>query len=168
MGNEHESEAQLENHLIRRLSAIGYQTITIKDENSLVTHFRDILNQRNADNLNGVPLTDAEFERVENELIGSKSIYEIAQLLRGSDIQPYGKIEIQRDDNTQLFLNFFDGRNWENNIFEVTHQITIPSKYQNRYDVTILINGMPIVQIELKRTWRGLYGSLSSNYSVSQ
>jgi type I restriction enzyme R subunit len=151
MGNEHESEAQLENHLIRRLSAIGYQTITIKDENSLVTHFRDILNQRNADNLNGVPLTDAEFERVENELIGSKSIYEIAQLLRGSDIQPYGKIEIQRDDNTQLFLNFFDGRNWENNIFEVTHQITIPSKYQNRYDVTILINGMPIVQIELKR-----------------
>lgn len=151
MAINHESEAQLENHLIQKLNEIGYKSVTIKDEDTLINHFREVLNERNQNNLNGAPLSDSEFHRVENELIGSKTIYDIAQLLRGSDIQPYGKIEIQRDDNSKLFLNFFDGRDWENNLFEVTHQITIPSKYENRYDVTILINGMPIVQIELKR-----------------
>lgn len=48
-------------------------------------------------------------------------------------------------------LNSFDSKNWHNNIFQVTNQVTMESKYVNRYDVTILINGLPMVQIELKR-----------------
>lgn len=151
MGEGYESEAQLEKHFMQRLNGIGYQTVNINDEAGLVQHFRNILNKRNEANLKGTNLTDAEFRRVLHELVGTKTIFQMAQLLRGSDIQPYGKISIQRDDNSQLYLNFFDGHNWENNTYEVAHQITIEGKHENRYDVTILINGLPLSQIELKK-----------------
>jgi len=151
MANDYESEEQLENKFIRRLNAIGYKTVNIRDENSLILHFREVLNQRNSKNLNGEALTDSEFNRVINEMVGSRTLYEIAEELRGSDVQPYGKINIQRDDNSTLYLEIFDGHDWENNIYEVTHQITIMGAHENRYDVTVLINGLPVVQVELKR-----------------
>ena len=125
MANDYESEEQLEIKFIRRLNAIGYKTVNIRDENSLILHFREVLNQRNSKNLNGEALTDSEFNRVINEMVGSRTLYEIAEELRGSDVQPYGKINIQRDDNSTLYLEIFDGHDWENNIYEVTHQITI-------------------------------------------
>lgn len=151
MVQEYESEAQLENQFMKRLNAVGYKTVVIRDEQALLNHFRDILNHRNVKNLDSKPLTDTEFSQVLNEMVGSRSLYEIAELLRGSDVQPYGKIAIQRDDNSQVYLEFFDGHDWTNNTYEVTHQITINGKYENRYDVTVLINGLPIVQVELKR-----------------
>lgn len=151
MVQEYESEAQLENQFMKRLNAVGYKTVVIRDEQALLNHFRDILNHRNIKNLDSKPLTDTEFSQVLNEMVGSRSLYEIAELLRGSDVQPYGKIAIQRDDNSQVYLEFFDGHDWTNNTYEVTHQITINGKYENRYDVTVLINGLPIVQVELKR-----------------
>ncbi|WP_137596702.1 type I restriction endonuclease subunit R [Paucilactobacillus kaifaensis] len=151
MASGYESELQLENQFMKRLNAIGYKTVVIRDEEALLSHFRELLNQNNSENLNGNPLTDTEFHQVLNEMVGSRSLYEIAELLRGSDVQPYGKIVIQRDDNSQVYLQFFDGHDWKNNVYEVTHQVTINGKHENRYDVTILINGLPIVQIELKR-----------------
>ncbi|KRM30690.1 hsdR protein [Agrilactobacillus composti DSM 18527 = JCM 14202] len=152
MADQYQSEAQLEDHLIKKLQTQGYQYIAIPDETALLNHFRDILNQRNQARLKGRNLSDREFKAVFNELIGSKTHYQVAQLLRGSDTQPYGKIVIQRDDNTNLYLEFFDGVKPENNIFEVTHQMTITSgKHENRYDVLILLNGLPVTQIELKR-----------------
>lgn len=59
-----------------------------------------------------------------------------------------------RDDGTVKYIEFLDVINWCQNLFQVTHQITQEGKYKNRYDVTLLINGFPLVQIELKR--RGL------------
>ncbi|GAW98728.1 type I restriction endonuclease subunit R [Secundilactobacillus mixtipabuli] len=151
MTREYQSEAELEDQLMKRLNALGYQTIQLHDEKAVISHFRDVLNQRNRDRLKGKVLTDTEFIRALNELTGSKTIYQMAQLLRGSDYQPHGKIVITRDDNSELYLEFFDGINFENNTFEIAHQITVNAKYTNRYDVTILINGLPVVQIELKR-----------------
>ncbi|WP_304057099.1 type I restriction endonuclease subunit R [Levilactobacillus namurensis] len=157
MANDYQSEAQLEDQFMKRLNALGYQTVKLPDEAAVLAHFREVLIQRNAKNLTNPqthalePLTDKEFHRVLNELVGSRTIYEIGQLLRGSDVQPQGKISIVRDDNSEVYLNIFDGRDAENNQYEVAHQITIPSRYENRYDVTILINGLPLVQIELKR-----------------
>ncbi len=152
MPNNYQSEAELESSFMKRLNALGYQTVKINNDQQLEQHFRNILNQRNQDNLNGTPLTDKEFQRIVNEMVGSRTIYQIGQLLRGSDIQPDGKIAIQRDDNSPLYLNLFDGKSWKNNTYEIAHQITVNGKeYENRYDVTILINGLPVVSVELKR-----------------
>ncbi|GAX07143.1 type I restriction-modification system restriction subunit R [Secundilactobacillus pentosiphilus] len=151
MTREYQSEAELEDQLMKRLNALGYKTIKLQDEKAVIAHFRDVLNERNRDRLKGKVLTDTEFTRALNELTGSKTIYQMAQLLRGSDYQPKGKIVITRDDNSEVYLEFFDGTNFEQNKFEVAHQITVNAKYTNRYDVTILINGLPIVQVELKR-----------------
>lgn len=157
MANDYESEAQLEDQFMKRLNGLGYQTVSLPDEAAVIAHFRQLLNERNHQNLSNAathefnPLSEAEFKRVLNELVGSRTIYEIGQLLRGSDVQPYGKIVITRDDNSDVYLEIFDGRDFEKNIFEVAHQITIPAQYENRYDVTVLINGLPVVQIELKR-----------------
>lgn len=151
MPAEYQSEAELESQFMRRLNALGYKTIQVSNEAQLMQHFREILDARNQERLQDHPLTDSEFKRALNAIVGSKSVYEIAQILRGTDIQPYGKIVIERDDGSEIYLEIFDGKNFENNVFEVTHQITIEGKHENRYDVTVLINGMPVVQIELKK-----------------
>lgn len=157
MANDYQSEAALEEQFMKRLNALGYQTVKLPDEAAVVAHFREVLNDRNRKNLTPTgatephPLSDAEFTRVLNALVGSRTIYEIGQLLRGSDTQPYGKINIQRDDNSELYLEIFNGHEFTANQYEVAHQITVPGKYTNRYDVTILINGLPLVQVELKR-----------------
>lgn len=151
MGNDYQSEAQLEESLLRRLQSVGYRQVAIPDEATLYAHFREILNQRNADRLKGTPLSDKEFQRALNQMIGSRSFFEIAQILRGNDTQPTGKVTIQRDDNSPLYLEFFDGRTWSANVWEVTHQLTVEGVHENRYDVIILVNGLPLVQIELKR-----------------
>ena len=78
MSNDYESEEQLEIKFIRRLNAIGYKTVNIRDENSLILHFREVLNQRNSKNLNGEALTDSEFKRLINEMLSSRTLYEIA------------------------------------------------------------------------------------------
>ncbi len=64
------------------------------------------------------------------------------------------KQHIVRDNGDNLYFEFINTEHWCQNQFQVTHQVTIDGKYKNRYDVTLLINGLPMVQIELKR--RGL------------
>ena len=59
---------------------------------------------------------------------------------------------LKRDDDTDLYLNFMNLKQWCQNKFQVTNQISVKDKYKSRYDVTILINGLPLVQIELKRS----------------
>ena len=61
---------------------------------------------------------------------------------------------LEREDGSEIYLEFFDCLHWCKNRFQVTAQTTVVGKYTNRYDVTVLINGLPVVQIELKR--RGL------------
>lgn len=152
MSSGHQSEYDLENKLIQKLNAIGYKSVKLPDVESMVAHFRQVMNEYNAEALKGTPLSDDEFKRVQNELRRSQGIFETGKLLRGTDTSPYGRVAITRDDNTPLTIYFFDGKDWNNNIFEVTHQITnSDGLHENRYDVTILINGLPVTQIELKR-----------------
>lgn len=89
------------------------------------------------------PLSDKEFERLMIKISG-KGVFQSAKELR--QLQ-----DIQRDDGTIAYIELFNSREWCQNIFQVTHQTTIEGKYTNRYDVTLLINGLPLVQIELKR-----------------
>ncbi|HHD2754052.1 TPA: type I restriction endonuclease subunit R [Clostridium perfringens] len=139
----YQSEHELEELLINQLVEQGYTRVTIPDEAALESNFRNVLFEFNKDKLEGVAFTDKEFERILIHL-KKKSIFNSAKLFRD-------KFILEREDGTKVYIEFFDSKNWHNNIFQVTNQVTMESKYVNRYDVTILINGLPMVQIELKR-----------------
>ena len=87
-----------------------------------------------------------EFERL-LLLVNGKSVYQSAKNLRD-------KIILTRDDNSQVYLKLIDTKNCENNIYQISNQITVKDKYTNRYDVTILINGLPLVHDRIKKTWQ--------------
>ena len=63
-------------------------------------------------------------------------------------------MQLTKDDDTSVYIEFINQDNWDKNHFQVTNQVTMEGVYKTRYDVTILINGLPLVQMELKR--RGL------------
>lgn len=142
----YQSEAQLEKNMIKQLIHQGYEEIVINDYDSLIENFKLQLNRFNEIKLEGQPLTEAEFSRFITSIEG-KSIFETAKILRDKQV-------FQRDDGTEVYLELFNTREWCKNIFQVTHQTMVEGKYKNRYDVTLLVNGLPLVQVELKR--RGL------------
>lgn len=142
----YQSEAQLEEQLINQLVKQGYERVIINDEDDLIRNFRQQLNKYNANRLNNRPLSDKEFERILLQISG-KSVFQSAKILRDKQV-------LIRDDGTEVYIELFNTKEWCKNIFQVTNQTTVQGKYKNRYDVTLLINGLPLVQIELKR--RGL------------
>lgn len=142
----YQSEAQLENKLINLLEDDGYNRVYIKDEEDLIGNFREQVNIFNMKNLDNKPLTDSEFERFLTQING-KSIFQSAKILRM-------KQELNRDDGKKVFLELMNTTDWCKNDFQISNQTTMEGKYINRYDITLFINGLPVVQIELKR--RGL------------
>ncbi|PAE12673.1 restriction endonuclease subunit R [Niallia circulans] len=142
----YQPEAELEKNLHKQLVNQGYKAVKIADYDALLANFKQQLNLFNEHKLNGRPISDIEFKRILT-LIEGKSIYDSAKILRD-------KLLVEREDGTQLYIELLNTKDWCKNLFQVTTQTTITGKYTNRYDVTILINGLPLVQIELKR--RGL------------
>ena len=139
----YESEAKLEDRMIDQLRRQGYNYIEINDVKELEQNFRNQVNLHNKVELKGKDLSDKEFEKLKIKISG-KSIFQSAKELRQ-------KHDIIRDDGTIAYIELFNTKEWCKNLFQVTHQTTVEGKYVNRYDVTILINGLPLVQIELKR-----------------
>lgn len=139
----YQSEYALENEMMNQLEQLGYERVTIRDNKQLLDNFRTILNERHADKLEGNPLTDKEFQRLLT-MIDGKSIFESARILRD-------KLPLRRDDESEIYLSFLDTKSWCKNKFQVTNQVSVEDTYKARYDVTILINGLPLVQVELKR-----------------
>ncbi len=134
----HQPEAVLEKNLIERLSSNGYSRIILKDINDLENNFKKQLEKHNK-----VNLTDDEYKRIRNHLDGG------SQFVKSKKLRD--KYELNRNGSV-VYIEFIDTVNWCKNIFQVTNQITNrEGRYINRYDVTILINGLPLVQIELKR-----------------
>ncbi|MDB8803479.1 type I restriction endonuclease subunit R [Romboutsia sp. 1001216sp1] len=142
----YQSETQLEENLINQLVNQGFNRVKISDEEQLKNNFRNELFEHNKTKLNNEPFTDKEFERILRHIEG-KSVFQSAMVLRD-------KFILEREDGSEVYIEFFDTQNWCKNRFQVTSQTTVVGKYTNRYDVTLLINGLPLVQIELKR--RGL------------
>ena len=132
-----ESEAVLEAKLIDRLSENGYQKINIKNEEELNANFKVQLEK-----LNRRELTDEEFNRV-LQYLDSGTIFDKAKKLRDH-------FYIERDEES-FFIKFINEKDWCKNIFQVTTQVKMVGLHKNRYDVTLLINGLPLVQVELKR-----------------
>ena len=139
-----QSEAELEKNLIKQLVSQGYEKINIRNEEELNLNFKKQLELHNKKALNDNPLTDKEFEKIMIHLSGG-SIFDKAKKLRD-------QFQLLRDSDEIVYIQFFDSKDWCCNKFQVTNQIIIEGKYKNRYDVTILINGLPLVQIELKRS----------------
>ncbi|KAA1036891.1 type I restriction endonuclease subunit R [Macrococcus equipercicus] len=140
----YQSEHALEELTISQLVAKGYERIQIKDDEVLLDNFRQILNERHMDKLKNEPLTDAEFDRLMTQING-KSVFDSAMILRD-------KFVLTRDDESKVYLEFFNTEKWCQNKFQVTNQVTVHDTYKGRYDITILINGLPATQIELKRS----------------
>ncbi|MEY3501167.1 MAG: hypothetical protein RL308_2840, partial [Bacteroidota bacterium] len=134
-------ELVLEEQLVGQLQKLGYALVYLKDENELIANLKTQLEKHNK-----IQFSDKEFERVMN-LLSKGSVFEKAKSLRE-------KQHIVRDNGDNLYFEFMNTEHWCQNQFQVTHQVTIEGSYKNRYDITLLINGLPMVQIELKR--RGL------------
>ncbi len=136
-----EPEQILEDNLVQQLSNLGHAFIEIKDEQALVANLKIQLEKHN-----DIKLTDKDFSRVLNHL-NKGNVFERAKTLRD-------RFQLTKEDGESVYLNFLNIDNWLDNEFQVSQQISIEGKYKNRYDVTLLVNGLPLVQIELKR--RGL------------
>lgn len=133
-----QSEQTLENNLIDQLVGMNYERVQIADEAEMVTNLKVQLELHN-----DTQLSDGEFERILNHL-NKGGVFDRAQTLRD-------KYALPRDDGTHKNIEFLNTTKWCQNRFQVTNQVTQEGSYKNRYDVTILINGLPLVQIELKR-----------------
>ena len=134
----HQSESQLEKSMIERLNRLGFETAVIPDVTALENNLRSQLEK-----FNGTTFSDSEWTRVMNHL-NKGDRFQKAKTLRD-------RFALKRDDETTSFIRFFNTDQWCKNEYQVTEQVTQVGKYENRYDVTLLINGLPLVQVELKR-----------------
>ena len=134
-------EQILEEQLIAKLQELGYALVHIQNETELIDNLKVQLEKHNH-----ITFSNKEFEKVLN-ILSKGSVFEKAKTLRE-------KQHIIRDNGDNLYFEFINIEQWCQNQYQVTHQVSMEGKYKNRYDVTLLINGLPLVQIELKR--RGL------------
>lgn len=132
-------EKQIELDFIEKLKDLKYiYRKDIKDRFSLETNFR-----QHFERLNMVKLSDSEFNRLKESIINS-NVYESAKILRSINT-------LIRDDDTPLQYTLVNINDWCKNEFEIINQLRINTENSNhRYDVIILMNGLPIVQVELK------------------
>ena len=141
-----QSEAALENGLIATLQKMNYEYVHIEEEKNLSANFKKQLekhNKKKLEELGHTEFTESEFEKIQIYLEGGTR-FEKAKKLR--DLFP-----LELDDGERLWVEFLNCTHWCQNEFQVSNQITVEGRKRCRYDVTILINGLPLVQIELKR-----------------
>lgn len=141
-----QSEAALENGLIATLQKMNYEYVHIEEEKNLSANFKRQLekhNKKKLEELGRTEFTESEFEKILIYLEGGTR-FEKAKKLR--DLFP-----LELENGERLWVEFLNRTHWCQNEFQVSNQITVEGRKKCRYDVTILINGLPLVQIELKR-----------------
>ncbi|ECV9717878.1 type I restriction endonuclease subunit R [Campylobacter upsaliensis] len=142
--SSYQSEAQLEKELIATLQAQGYEYAKITDEKSLESNLRTKLEE-----LNSTTLSDTEWRRFFAQVLSraNASIVEKSVLIQEDYIQP-----LERDNGSIINFKLIDKADIHKNSLQVINQYeaTTPTR-SHRYDVTILVNGLPLVHIELKR-----------------
>lgn len=141
-----QSEAALEAGLIATLQQMDYEYVQIAEEKNLQANFKrqlEIHNHKRLAEHGRTEFTDEEFDKILIYLEGGTR-FEKAKKLR--DLYP-----LDIADGKRIWVEFLDCQQWCQNEFQVSNQITVEGRKKCRYDVTILINGLPLVQIELKR-----------------
>ncbi|SHG25839.1 type I restriction enzyme, R subunit [Flavobacterium micromati] len=135
----HQSEAQLENNLIQQLRALGYASVKIQDSDALIANLKSQLEL-----FNQTIFTTKEFDSILNHL-AKGNVFEKAKTLRD-------RFQLNKEDGTSFYVRFFNNEDTTANLYQITNQVSLEGSYKNRYDVTLLVNGLPLVQIELKRS----------------
>ena len=146
------SEYEVESLFIDRLQEMNYEYINLRNYADVVDNFRMQVCRLNASALiekkGEALLSDNEFHRVMLR-VGNHTVYESAKILREDWV-------LDLDNGESVYLKFLTD-DITKNIYQVTHQVTMDKAHidsvlsKNRYDVTLLINGLPLVQVELKR-----------------
>ena len=143
----YQSEAALEKEFICMLTEQGYEYLTIHEEDDLINNLRGQLEK-----LNNYNFSQAEWDRFFRECIANQNegIVEKTRKIQEDNIQV-----LKRDDGSTKNITLIDKKNIHNNFLQVINQYVIGTvqgaKRDNRYDVSILVNGFPLVHIELKR-----------------
>jgi type I restriction enzyme R subunit len=135
----HQSEAILEHNLIKQLVGLNYKSVKIQDGIALVANLKSQLEV-----FNETTFTAKEFDAVLNHL-AKGNVFEKAKTLRD-------RFQLDKEDGTSFYVRFFNTEDTSQNLYQVTNQISLEGSYKNRFDVTLLVNGLPLVQIELKRS----------------
>ena len=141
-----QSEAALEAGLIATLQQMDYEYVQIVEEDNMYANFKrqlEIHNRKRLEEHGRSEFTTEEFEKILIYLEGGTR-FEKAKKLR--DLYP-----LDTADGQRIWVEFLNRQQWCQNEFQVSNQITVEGRKKCRYDVTILINGLPLVQIELKR-----------------
>lgn len=145
--DSYQSEAELEKEFIRLLTEQGYTYLNIHKEADLIANLRERLEE-----LNNIKFTDREWEQFFTTAIANPNdkIEDKTQTIQ----EDYVKV-LKREDGTSKNIRLIDKKNVHNNRLQVLNQYengkAEGAKYNNRYDVTVLVNGLPLVHIELKR-----------------
>lgn len=143
----YQSEAALEKEFIRMLTEQGYEYLTIHHEKDLLANLRTQLEK-----LNSYHFSETEWDRFFKDSIANRNegIVEKTRKIQEDNVQV-----LKRDDGSTKNITLIDKKNIHNNFLQVINQYVIGTgegaKHDNRYDVTILVNGLPLVHIELKR-----------------
>jgi type I restriction enzyme R subunit len=132
------SEATLENNLIFQLKELGYHFVAVHDGETLLSNLKSQLER-----FNNTSFTTKEFDAILNHL-AKGNVFEKAKTLRD-------RYNLAKEDGTTFYVRFFNNEAWSQNLYQVTNQLQQQGSFLNRYDVTLLVNGLPLVQIELKR-----------------
>lgn len=144
---KYQSEAELEAEFIRMLAQQGYEDKIIHNQNEMIANLRSKISK-----LNGYTFTDSEWQRFFSECIANANdgIVEKTRRIQEDHVQV-----LKRDDGTSKNIMLIDKKNVHNNSLQVINQFVIGkdegAKHDNRYDVTVLVNGLPLVHVELKR-----------------
>jgi len=145
--DSYQSEAELEKEFIRLLSEQGYEYLKIHKEADVIENLR-----KKIEELNSYTFTDDEWKRFFAEAIANPNehIVEKTRKIQEDFVQV-----LKRDDGTSKNITLIDKKNIHNNFLQVINQYEVSqedgAKHDNRYDVTILVNGLPLVHVELKR-----------------
>ena len=145
--DSYQSEAELEKEFIRMLTEQGYEYLQIHTEEDMVANIRAKLEE-----LNNYSFSDSEWDRFFKECIanGNDGIAEKTRKIQEDNVQV-----LKRDDGMTKNITLIDRKNIHNNRLQVINQYVVTTeqgaRHDNRYDVTVLVNGLPLVHIELKR-----------------
>ena len=139
----YQSEAELEKTFIKQLQVQAYEYLPITAEAELVANLR-----RQLETLNKITFSDAEWERFFSTCVAGTNdgILEKTARIQEDHVQV-----LKRDDGSTKNIYLLDKTNIHNNVLQVINQYEVEGKHANRYDVTVLVNGLPMVHIELKR-----------------
>lgn len=140
----YQSEADLEKEFIHRLEELGYEYLTIHKEDDLIKNLRTQIER-----LNNYSFSDSEWKRFFTEYIANanEGIVEKTRTIQEDHVKT-----LKRDDGSSKNISLIDKKNSHNNWLQVINQYAVDTgTRKNRYDVTVLVNGFPLVHIELKR-----------------